>query len=196
MKKFILLVIGLATWTCFGAMKIGKLPIWEIADTEVSTNLPFSFPRMNLKRFLLSLKFEGSPSNNVQVAFGRDMNANGKLDIEEMDITLGWECGCWMARNGLCNNKWQEMGEWTAAEVTTQDVKVLNVNLQVSRLERKRVVSTENDVVLDWDLSEEFSHALYDNNWNMLRLTVRGVDGAEEYLRVLTQTMGLVFFIR
>ena len=34
-------------------------------------------------------------TNNVEVAFGTDENGNGVLDLEEIDLTIGWDAGKW-----------------------------------------------------------------------------------------------------
>ena len=77
MKKCLLVAVGLAARIGLGAVEVGGLPAWELADTEVSTNVPFAFPPVAARHFLLSLELAGTPSNNVQVAFGRDANTNG-----------------------------------------------------------------------------------------------------------------------
>ena len=48
-----------------------SLPPAVHADTEVSTNVPFTAWEEHQKRFEHRLSFEATPSNNVQVAFGR-----------------------------------------------------------------------------------------------------------------------------
>ena len=93
MKKCIVVAVGLAAWIGFGAVEVGGLPAWEFADTEVSTNVPFAFPQVNVKHFFLSMELAGTPSNNVQVAFGRDANTNGVLEVEEAGFAIGWDCG-------------------------------------------------------------------------------------------------------
>ena len=56
------------------------LPPSAYADTEVSTNVPFTAWEEHQKRFEHRLSFEATPSNNVQVAFGTDADADGMLD--------------------------------------------------------------------------------------------------------------------
>ena len=101
MKKCLLVAVGLAAWIGFGAVEVGGLPAWEFADTEVSTNVPFAFPQVNVKHFFLSMELAGTPSNNVQVAFGRDANTNGVLEVEEAGFAIGWDCGEWRVRGCL-----------------------------------------------------------------------------------------------
>ena len=98
MKKCIVVAVGLAAWIGFGAVEIGGLPEWEFADTEVSTNVPLSCAKENARHLLVSLELAGTPSNNVEVAFGRDVNTNGVLEVGEIGMTVGWDCGEWKLR--------------------------------------------------------------------------------------------------
>ena len=197
MKKCVVVAVGLAVRIGLGGVELGGLPAWEFADTEVSTNVPFAFPPVSARHFLLSLELAGTPSNNVQVAFGRDANTNGVLEIEETGISLGWECGRWRVRSGALS---AECGvpsaEWTAEEVTTSEAKVLDVDVAVFHEQGRRIVSAENGVEIDWDDAAELTRALYDNSWNMLRLTVRGVDRADETLRAAVRIEGTKIIVK
>ena len=191
MKKYIVVAVGLATWIGFGAVEIGGLPAWEFADTEVSTNVPFAFPQANVKHVLLSLELAGTPSNDVEVAFGRDANTNGVLEVGEIGMTVGWDCGRWEVRElKIENGKLRVEGDggralkWTAEAVTTNLVKVLDVDLQVAHAKGKRLVCAENGEALDWGEADELPRMMYDNRWDTLRLTVRGVDRADERILV------------
>ena len=195
MKKYLLVAVGLAARIGFGAVEVGGLPDWEFADTEVSTNVPFAFPPAAARHFLVSLELAGTPSNNVQVAFGRDANTNGVLEIEEAGISLGWDCGRWRVREGI-RDQGSGIREWTAEAVTTNELKTLDVDVTVYRGQGRRIASAENGVEIDWDDAAELTRALYDNSWNMLRLTVRGVDRADETLRAAVRIEGTKIIIR
>ena len=195
MKKCLLVAVGLAARIGFGAVEVGGLPAWEFADTEVSTNVPFAFPQANVKHFFLSMELAGTPSNNVQVAFGRDANTNGVLEVEESGFAIGWDCGRWRVREGI-GDSGLGSGEWTAAEVTTNRVKVLDVDLRVANARGRRIVSTENGVALDWGEDRKLPRAMYDNSWDTLRLTVRGVDQTDESLRAAVRVEGMKVIVR
>ena len=194
--KIVLLSVAVSALAAPG-VTLGHLGCGRTADTEASTNVPFAFPQANVKHFLLSLELAGTPSNNVQVAFGRDANANGVLEIEEMGFAIGWDCGRWRVREGLGTGE-QGIGsvEWTAGEVTTNRVKVLDVDLRVANAKGRQIVSAENGGAIDWGEDRELPRMLYDNSWDMLRLTVRGVDRADESLRAAVRTEGTVIFVR
>ena len=56
-----------------------QLPPVTHADTETTTNVAFAAGIPYSGKFALSLECLATPSNNVQVAFGTDANANGVI---------------------------------------------------------------------------------------------------------------------
>ena len=77
-----------------------SLPPVAYADTETTTNVAFAAGIPYSGKFALSLECLATPSNNVQVAFGTDKNANGVLDLEETELLTGWDCGAWFVQQG------------------------------------------------------------------------------------------------
>ena len=62
-------------------------------DTESSVNVPLpDWPALG-RRVSLTLTVNATPSNNVQIAFGQDTNADGNLAPEETALVLGVDCG-------------------------------------------------------------------------------------------------------
>ena len=167
----------------------GGLPPWEKVDTEVSTNCPFAFEKTNVKHLRIGLDCIGTPSNNVQVAFGRDANTNGVLEVSETGFAVGWDCGEWVLRDMGTN-------EWCAVSVTTNAMKSLAFDMGVSRAKPRRVSAMENGEAFAWDIPEKLPTSLYCNEWNMLRLTVRGIDPPAESLRAQVVVEGFRISIR
>ena len=66
-------------------------PPSEFVDAESSVNVPL--PTNEGRRIRLTLSFDPSPTNAVQVAFGNDTNADGDLAPEETVVRLGVDCG-------------------------------------------------------------------------------------------------------
>ena len=96
MKHMLLLASGLAAAAAAGAeIDVGRLPESGYADTEASTNVPFAFARAGVRDFEFDLCLCGTPSNNVQLAFGRDADSDGVLSAGETDMVVGWDCGEW-----------------------------------------------------------------------------------------------------
>ena len=74
-------------------------PVSPYADTEVSTNCVLHRSRIDARTFDVHFQFEGTPTNNLEVAFGRDSNTNGVLDVQEIDTVYGWRGGRYFIEN-------------------------------------------------------------------------------------------------
>ena len=167
----------------------GGLQPWGTADTEVSTNCPFSVEKANVKHLRIGLDCIGTPSNNVQVAFGRDANTNGVLEVCETGFAVGWDCGEWVLRDSGTN-------EWCAVSVTTNVQKSLAFDLGVARAKPRRVSALENGEPLMWAVPGKLPRNLYCNEWDTLRLTVRGVDPPEESIRAQVVVEGFKLMVK
>ena len=64
-------------------------PVSPFADTEVSTNIALHASRTDTREFGVRIQLAGTPTNNLEVAFGRDSNTNGVLDVQEIDTVYG-----------------------------------------------------------------------------------------------------------
>ena len=82
------------------AVEIPALPDSSFADTEVSTNIAFSAGG-GMQRIRLAVDMTASPSNNVEVAIGRDADNDGRLSLAESALTVGYDCGEWFVRSAL-----------------------------------------------------------------------------------------------
>ena len=68
-----------------------------------------------------------SPTNAVQVAFGRDADADGDLAPEETEVRVGCDCGEWLGGGeGAFDLKCPKLS-WNLAKVTTHNVAATNV---------------------------------------------------------------------
>ena len=72
------------------------------ADTESSINVAVTnWPGLG-RHIYLTLSAMATPSNNVQITFGKDADADGDLAPEETQVTLGFDCGEWFVRDERC----------------------------------------------------------------------------------------------
>ncbi|MEI6647309.1 MAG: hypothetical protein WCP12_14840, partial [bacterium] len=70
------------------------------AGWEASTDVPLP-PRQDETRFFKAeITFTATSSNNVQMAFGTDIDKDGRLPAEETSATVGWERGAWFILSG------------------------------------------------------------------------------------------------
>ena len=71
----------------------------EYADTESRIDFAVTnWPGLG-RHIKLWLSTVATPSNNVQIAFGRDANADGTLAPHEIQIVAGFDCGTWFYRD-------------------------------------------------------------------------------------------------
>ena len=83
-----------------GSMSVGasepmvlSLPPVAHADTEVVTNVPLSAFSRRAAKFAFSLGCRVTPTNNVEIAFGTDSDADGVLAPRETRLVVGWDSG-------------------------------------------------------------------------------------------------------
>lgn len=77
-----------------GRVHVSTMPESAWLDTEVSTNVTFNSSGRELRKIDVDMQFVGSPTNNVQVAFGRDADSDGDLSDDEAQLVFGWKSGC------------------------------------------------------------------------------------------------------
>ena len=191
MKRLVLLIGCLAAAAaCATSVTPDRLPRGGYADTEATTNVPFAFGPEGARKFQFELSLAGTPFNNVQLAFGRDQDSDGVLSLEETDMSFAWDCGAWR----IVNCETGDVVESAAA--TTNDVKALSWDLLLRRGRPRRLAAFENGVPLFAELADAPGPWLYSPGWDILRLTVRGVDAAHESARVKLVVSGYVIDLR
>lgn len=165
-----------------------SLPPAIYADTETSTNVPFKASLNASGRFLFCLSCLATPSNNVEVAFGTDLNANGTLEPEEVDRVVGWDCGVWFTRRGADD-------AYAGATVsTTNTVQTLSWRVQIGMegtASRLFVNAAGENILTDLPLE-----SVYDPSWNLLCLTGRGLENLREGFSISVTLDGTIFTVR
>ena len=78
---------------------IPALPVSPFADTEVSTNVVIHEGRTDVRNVQIHIQLEGTPTNNLEVAFGCDANTNCVLDVSEIETVYGWRGGRYFVEN-------------------------------------------------------------------------------------------------
>lgn len=168
---------------------VGELPVSPFVGTEVSTNVPFNVSRNDTTAFTVEMEQNGVESNNVQVAFGQDLDADGDLAPDETDLVLGWRRGSCFIEN-VENEDRRLDDSATDIEKLTMKMKVVNDSCY-----SPRIVSFTNE------LGECFSDItasdfLFKTNWNLLKVTRRGVESASEWCRITSSYRSFAIRIR
>ena len=69
----------LATTLLAAALFVPSMPPSEYDDCEVVTNCVFDASREDAKEFAIRIELDATPSNGVEVVFGRDADGDGSV---------------------------------------------------------------------------------------------------------------------
>ena len=140
------------------------------ADTEVSTNIPFSVSSEHAREIEMRFELDGCVSNCVQVAFGKDADGDGVLGVDEAETLYGWRNGRYFAESVTEGLRVEE------ADSGNVDSRVFAINLRLKKGEGLRHFAATNDmgVAIFTNLNATAQNWLYKPDWNMMRVTRRG----------------------
>jgi hypothetical protein len=178
-------------------LDVPRLPSPTFADREVSGDaaIPANV-RDNLRHFHLELAFDATPSNNVQVAFGRDAEPlDGALAAEETAFIAGWDSGEWFLRPAGLKKRFVH----APADGQTPQRRTLHAAIRVDAQGAPTAVEFSDDTgafAFEGLPLEPLPSWLTPENWNLLRVTVRGAAVAEEDIRVRFLPDGATIILR
>ena len=140
-----------------------QLPESPYDDGEISTNIQFCAGDERSRTFSLSFDIDATATNTVQLAFGKDADANGELDWQEIDFLVGWRCGGWFFRDKRAGR------ESFAPEPDGH--RHMDWRLALDKSRRPSSLSAT-----DADQSLGFAHSqgMFRQEWDMARLFARG----------------------
>ncbi len=169
------------------AVSDATLPPVSFADAETSTNVPFAVGRDGAKLLAFTLSCRATPTNGVEVAFGRDVDSDGVLGVEEADFVVGWDCGAWFMQEGA------DGARLAVEPAGAREVRTLacRIGLKPSGRTTRLVAAEAGRTVFGRALS-----ASGPRGWDTVRLTGRGLDASDERLSVWTELDSLVIQIR
>ncbi|MBQ3807517.1 MAG: hypothetical protein II840_06120 [Kiritimatiellae bacterium] len=175
-----MLVILLAFSAFAGArVAVSSLPISQFADTEVFTNIVLHGRRTDTWKVDLHIQLAGTSTNDLEVAFGRDVNTNGVLEVEEIETMYGWRGGRYFIENVPA---WERIEEEAATNALCGvcDIHLDNNSSVVPR----RFAATCGGVAAFGGLATTPSPAwLFRREWDMVRVVRRGAGISSEWVR-------------
>ena len=191
------LALTFATFAPALTLDVPRLPVSGFADGETSGEAVItSAAQRDMQMFRLELSFEATPSNNVQIAFGNDNRpADGLLTAEESALIIGWDSGVWFLQpSGL-----QERYDYTPATAPTARRRTLQMAIRVNAEGRAKTVTLRDDagVFAFPDLPlEPMPDWIELSSWNTMRVTVRGIDVADESVKARFMRDGAIIMLR
>ena len=181
MKKLLIVIGCLAACMAMARQRnLAQLAPSQFADTEVSTNVPCVLNDPTLRQYEILLGLIGTPSNNVEVALGRDADGDGELSLDEAALSFAWDCGEWMVKEEGRGNGEEGRGNGVPLVTSEPDTNGFVTAEIVVPIRRQR----SNP---DW---------LFDPTWNMVRVTRRGVDEPTERVSIGTRVAGTAILVR
>ena len=153
-------------------------PASPYADTEVSTNIAIRTGRTISREVEMHIQLAGTPTNCLEVAFGRDANANGALDAEETETVYGWRGGRYFVENV---RGWERIESEAAANAQCG---VVDIRLKNNaEMLPKRFTATCGGVAAFPELATRPPPAwLFREGWDMVRVTRRGAGVPSEWV--------------
>ena len=197
MKRQLTILVALMCASAFARPRVetGPLGASPWADTEATTNCPFVLSDPNVRHLQLALDLAATSSNNVELAFGRDADADGVLSLGEISLAVGWDAGSWFVREGLATGS-RELAHWSAPAATEESAKSFRFSLDL-RVDRPRsVVAEENGTPLVWNVPDELPGWMFSREWDTMRLAVRGVDAPNEVARARAKVDGTALIVK
>ena len=149
---------------------VSALPESPFADTEVSTNVVIHESRTDVRDVQIHIQLDGTPTNNLEVAFGRDANTNGVLDVSEIETVYGWRGGRYFIENVRA---WER---FETPAVATALCGVVDIQLQNDKrfVPRSFTATCGGEPAFDSLMMTPPPAWLFKREWNMVRVIRRG----------------------
>ena len=149
------------------------------ADTEVSTNIVLHASRTDTREFGVHIQLAGTPTNDLEVAFGRDSNTNGVLEAGEVETVYGWRAGRYFVENVRA---WERIEAEAAASAQCG---VVDIQLRNdAQTAPRRFAAACGGVVAFTELATTPPPSwLFREEWDMVRVTRRGAGVPLEWVR-------------
>lgn len=175
------------------AVTVGPLPPSEFADTEVTAHHPLVQEARGFCGLDFRLTFNGTASNNVEVAFGQDEDGDGALAPLETDVVVGWECGRYFVERFRTGERIEEPNVGA-----TDAGRSLSWHYAVRKGGRafRGFAATNEAGAAFASVSTNAPAWLYDRGWNLMRLAARGTDVQGEKFAVDVRTAGTFIYLR
>ena len=174
------------------AKTLPPLPEPVFVDGEVSRCYPFDQAGIGSIWIDLSASFIGTASNNLEIAFGQDVDRDGELSLRETDLILGWSCGRYFLERFKASEIYEE------TNVGTNDIaRTLGWNSRVRRDGRILSFALTNECGAAFaDVLSSPPSWIYDTRWDRMRITARGVATRDALVNFSVASHGIAIVIQ
>ena len=158
------------------------------ADDEATAFAAFSIEAPGT--LSATICFTATPTNCVELVFGRDSNFDGALDWPEASFKIGWDAGEWIASSPITGDT------LATAPSSPNPQKTLSIFVRIdSNGEAASLSIRENNVPILTDALPLLAAAGRIDLWNCVRETVRGLPNAAS-VAVAAHRDGSVLFVK
>ena len=157
---------------------VSSLPVSPYADTEVATNISLRSARTDAVRFDLRFQLDGTPTNNLSLCFGWDVNTNGVLDVGEIETVYGWRAGRYFVED-VVGWRVYESSATNAAEAASAEFRVENA---ADGTPRRFVATCAGASAFPGLPAGQPPAWLFRREWDMMRVVRRGAGAASEWV--------------
>ena len=170
---------------------VTQMPVSPFADTEVSTNMVIN--KADINYVDLKFTFCGTPTNNLEMAFGTDANTNGVLEAEEVGARFGWRAGRYFIENTLTG----DMFDGDALNSSQSFSVDLHLEVRYSSQQVRKVeVSGVNAADFGALVSNVPPSWVWRREWNLMRATRRGMEPPSDWIEYSASHRGFAIRLR
>ena len=178
----------LATTLLAAALVVPSMPPPEYDDCEVVTNCVFDASRGDAKMFAVQIELDATPSNGVEVVFGRDADGDGLLSRTEETMSVGYDCGEWKVVNLVSGDKFSSAG--------TSGRTALDWKLRLNRNRTPRSLAATVNGQPTFTQLVTPPPFLFDPKWNAAKIIRRGQSDPNLQVECSVDTIPLFIRIR
>ena len=171
------------------ALVVSTMPPPVYDDCEVVTNCVFDASRNDAKEFSVRIELDATPSNGVEVVFGRDADGDGILSRTEETMSVGCDCGEWKVVNLTTGDTFYNAG--VSGHVALNWKLRLNGNRTL-----RSITATTNGQPVFTQLCQSPSQFLFDPTWNAAKIIRRGQSDPNLRVECSVDNEPLVMYIR
>ena len=170
------------------ALAVPSMSPPEYDDSEVVTNCVFDASRGDAKMFAVQIELDATPSNGVEVVFGRDADGDGRLSRTEEEMSVGYCCGEWKVANLVTGD--------TVSCAGTPGYVALNWKLRLNRNRTPRSLAATVNGQPTFTQLVTPPPFLFDPTWNAAKIIRRGQSDPNLQVECSVDTIPLFIRIR
>lgn len=191
-RRIMFAVAVLAAGASFGwTIQVPSMSVSPYADTEVSTNIPVN--KADIGYSDLNFRLNGTPTNDLELAFGTDANTNGVLDAEEVETRFGWRGGRYFVENA---RTWEMFDGGASGQSQNFSVKLHLEVRHGSQQVRKVVVSGANASDFGSLVSDVPPAWVWRREWDLMLATRRGAEPPSDWIEYTAGNYGFSIRLR